>query len=402
MTTHRDSFRFSATLVVLASMAVATPTHGQSPPAGAGTARAEAATADALYQGFVAPPPAARPRVWWHWMNGNVTKEGIRRDLEWMKRVGLGGFQNFDASLFGDTVVDKRVAYMTPEWKDAFRYAIELADQLGLETAIAGSPGWSESGGAVGQAGAGHEEAGLERDARPGGPAVHRRAAEASEHQRARSRTSPRASLSTGQRALPELYRDVAVVAYRVPASDQTQDDLRPIVTSSGGAIDASLLADGDLVRSATLPAPPAGEKAWIQFEYEAPQAIRAVTLAMGGAKPPWWAPRPPGSELQASDDGRSFRPIAQVPRSLAEQNTVAFEPVRARFFRVTFPAAAAGTLRGGWHRAGPSGAARRPGRGARPAHGRAGEPLRGEGRLRHARRALRGPRRPPWRPTTR
>ena len=28
--------------------------------------------------GFVEPPPAARPRVWWHWMNGNVTKEGIK------------------------------------------------------------------------------------------------------------------------------------------------------------------------------------------------------------------------------------------------------------------------------------------------------------------------------------
>ena len=36
---------------------------------------------------------------------------------------------------------------MTPEWKDAFRYAATLADQLGLEMAIAGSPGWSESGG---------------------------------------------------------------------------------------------------------------------------------------------------------------------------------------------------------------------------------------------------------------
>ena len=147
MTTQRDSLRFSATFLVLTLMAVATPTHGQAPPAGAGGARAKAAPADPLYQGFVDPPPAARPRVWWHWMNGNVTKEGIRRDLEWMKRVGLGGFQNFDASLFGDTVVDKRVAYMTPEWKDAFRYAIELADRLGLETAIAGSPGWSESGG---------------------------------------------------------------------------------------------------------------------------------------------------------------------------------------------------------------------------------------------------------------
>ena len=36
---------------------------------------------------------------------------------------------------------------MTPEWKDAFRYATTLADQLGLEEAIAGSPGWSETGG---------------------------------------------------------------------------------------------------------------------------------------------------------------------------------------------------------------------------------------------------------------
>jgi glycosyl hydrolase family 106( putative alpha-L-rhamnosidase) len=36
---------------------------------------------------------------------------------------------------------------MTPEWKDAFRYTTQLADQLGLEEAIAGSPGWSESGG---------------------------------------------------------------------------------------------------------------------------------------------------------------------------------------------------------------------------------------------------------------
>jgi len=34
----------------------------------------------------------AQPRVWWHWMNGNITKEGIRKDLEWMHRAGIGGF----------------------------------------------------------------------------------------------------------------------------------------------------------------------------------------------------------------------------------------------------------------------------------------------------------------------
>src|SRR5437868_10345826 len=102
---------------------------------------------DALKQGFENPPNGARPRVWWHWMNGNITKEGIKLDLEWMHRVGLGGFQNFDAALSTPKLVDQRLVYMTPEWKDAFKYATTLADQLGLEEAIAGSPGWSESGG---------------------------------------------------------------------------------------------------------------------------------------------------------------------------------------------------------------------------------------------------------------
>ena len=102
---------------------------------------------DPLKSGFENPPEGARPRVWWHWMNGNITKEGIKLDLEWMHRVGLGGFQNFDAALATPQVVEQRLAYMTPEWKDAFKYATVLADQLGMEEAIAGSPGWSESGG---------------------------------------------------------------------------------------------------------------------------------------------------------------------------------------------------------------------------------------------------------------
>jgi hypothetical protein len=62
---------------------------------------------DSLYTNFQTPPGTAKPRVWWHWMNGNITKEGITKDLELMKRVGIGGFQNFDASLFTPVVVPK-------------------------------------------------------------------------------------------------------------------------------------------------------------------------------------------------------------------------------------------------------------------------------------------------------
>ena len=76
-------------------------------------------------------------------MNGNVTKEGIRSDLEWMNRVGIGGFQNFDASLGTPQIVQKRLIYMTPEWKDAFRSATTLADRLGLEVGVASSAGWN-------------------------------------------------------------------------------------------------------------------------------------------------------------------------------------------------------------------------------------------------------------------
>ena len=70
---------------------------------------------DPLRSGFENPPASAHPRVWWHWMNGNITKEGIKLDLDWMHRVGIAGFQNFDAALATPHVVGHRLANMTPE-----------------------------------------------------------------------------------------------------------------------------------------------------------------------------------------------------------------------------------------------------------------------------------------------
>jgi hypothetical protein len=125
--------------VLLATSILASPAFAQTTgglPASAG-----------LEQGFLNPPNSARPRVWWHWMNGNISKEGIRQDIDWMSRVGIGGLQNFDAALETPQVVDKRLVYMTPEWKDAFRYAAGLAQEKGLELTVAASPGWSETGG---------------------------------------------------------------------------------------------------------------------------------------------------------------------------------------------------------------------------------------------------------------
>src|SRR3569833_2382396 len=102
---------------------------------------------DQLKREFVAPPDGSKPQVWWHWMNGYITKEGIKLDLEWMSRIGLGGAQAFDAAVDTPTVVGHRLEFMTPGWRDAFRYAATLAEDLHLELAISATPGWSESGG---------------------------------------------------------------------------------------------------------------------------------------------------------------------------------------------------------------------------------------------------------------
>ena len=34
--------------------------------------------ADPLRNGFLNPPPSARPRVWWHWMNGNYITGAVK------------------------------------------------------------------------------------------------------------------------------------------------------------------------------------------------------------------------------------------------------------------------------------------------------------------------------------
>ncbi len=110
--------------------------------AGGGADKANAA--DRLDAGFAAPPPAARPLVWWHWINGNVTKHGIEADLADMKRVGIAGVQMFDASIY---LPPGPVRYGTEQWHEHVQHAIATADKLGLEFHLMNTPGWSASGG---------------------------------------------------------------------------------------------------------------------------------------------------------------------------------------------------------------------------------------------------------------
>ena len=86
------------------------------------------AFSQSLEQGFRNPPEEARPMVWWHWMNGGITKDGIRKDLDWMESVGISGVQLFDINIGSQaSVMESKAVFMNPEWQDDFRYALRLA-----------------------------------------------------------------------------------------------------------------------------------------------------------------------------------------------------------------------------------------------------------------------------------
>jgi len=95
------------------------------------------------YDGFANPGGMARPQTWWHWMNGNVSKEGIRHDLEEMADKGYGAASVFSlkASIKGP------VDYGSKEWLDLWSYSVETAAKLGMDIGLNNCDGWSEAGG---------------------------------------------------------------------------------------------------------------------------------------------------------------------------------------------------------------------------------------------------------------
>ncbi|MGO8931521.1 MAG: glycosyl hydrolase [Limisphaerales bacterium] len=100
--------------------------------------------ADELERGFTHPPDSARPWVYWFWLSGNITSNGITADLEAMKRVGIGGV------LIMETDQGAPVGpadFMGPKWRDLFKHVASEARRLGLEVNLNNDAGWNGSGG---------------------------------------------------------------------------------------------------------------------------------------------------------------------------------------------------------------------------------------------------------------
>jgi lysophospholipase L1-like esterase len=94
--------------------------------------------------GFRHPPDSAKPGVYWFWINGNITSNGITADLEAVRRVGLGSVLIMEASR-GEP--EGPVAFMGGAWRGLFQHTLAEARRLGLKVILNNSAGWEGSGG---------------------------------------------------------------------------------------------------------------------------------------------------------------------------------------------------------------------------------------------------------------
>ena len=258
---------------------------------------------------FANPPVTSRPETWWHWINGNVTKEGITADLESMKRVGMGGATIVNIGGGPDGPVD----FMSDRWRQLVQHAVHESARLGLSVGVENCAGWSSSGGPWITPAYGMQMVTFSSTQVKGGAAF------------------------TGTLPPPvsrlDTYHDIAVVAFPTPASALVRmKDFSPTITSNSPLFHGeNLLREGG---RASLAGGGHSRAEFVQVEFPKPFAVRTVVLAMT---------RDQSGNLQASDDGVHFRSLRtfhyQVEPGAAPMGPALFEipPTSARFYRINF-----------------------------------------------------------------
>jgi hypothetical protein len=271
---------------------------------------------DIIEQAFLNPPESARSWVFWYWMHGAVSKEGITADLEAMKEVGIGGAYLMTIRDTSSAIpFQPTVRQLTPEWWAMVKFAMQEAKRLNLKLAMHVSDGFALAG----------------------GPWI---TPELSMQKLVWTKTYIKNG-STGKINLeqPEpyngYYKDVAVFAYPANSSNAFDDELLiPTVTASNGAKPQFLsFLDPDNKESFK-----SDTACWIQYKYPEEFTCRSIYIHTGTNS--YQAQR---LIIQTSDDGINFKKITRLepPRhgwqDTEEDYTHTIPATTARYFRFVY-----------------------------------------------------------------
>lgn len=288
---------------------------------------AMAENSDNLKSGFKSPPVESLPRTWWHWIDGNITEEGITADLEAMRKVGIGSATILDIT---SGLPKGPVKTLSPRWYELVNHAVKEAERLGMEITVHNCPGWSSSGGPWIKPEDAMKEIAWTQTAVKGGGEVNIKL--------------PKAQGKLG------FYKDIAVVAYPSLAgeSDVFKNAGFKIIKNFPTAKELKVpaympdyikvtqeaedLLGADWRKVAMLrPAKDNTPGDSVVFEFDKPYSIGGLKVSIGG--PPYNAFAV--FDIWVSDDGKNFRKhftTAPMRHPAAESG---FSAATAKFVKV-------------------------------------------------------------------
>lgn len=232
------------------------------------------ARSESLDAQFGTPPAASRPWVMWYWMDGQIDRDGITRDLESMARNGIGGVVLGD---IGGTD-EGPTRFLSPGWKELFAHTLREARRLGLVVSTCPSAGWCALG----------------------GPWVEPEDAMQVLVWSTTRMSGPAAFSGVLPRPMTHLdhYRDIAVLA--VPSDDDPTRGVKS-VTVSGADGDGASLLDGDPSTDLRFDCRSGSAPPRIDIEFSAPASVRGLALEFPAA------PRLQRVDVEAEDKDGNF-----------------------------------------------------------------------------------------------
>ncbi|MET3126416.1 hypothetical protein ABID42_001518 [Arcicella rosea] len=275
---------------------------------------------DKLFLQFKNPPQTARPWVFWQWMNGNITKDGITLDLEAMHKMGVGG-----ALCFNNAVGMPRgaVDYASKEWFEATEHAAKETNRLGMSLMIHNSPGYSGTGGSW---------------ITPEMSMQQLVWTETLQHSTGKIDTllpKPFAKL--------DYYEDAFLIAYPALSVEKTlmKEQLQAILLN-GKAIDFQILLDKNPETKIRIE--PENNEATLTLVFKNTFEARSITINRKAETPKdlFDGPRdhPPVMKLEYSFDGKQFQTIGQIRlpelREMDTPSSLSFEKIEAKYYRLS------------------------------------------------------------------
>ena len=97
---------------------------------------------------FKSPDKVFYPETWFHYIGGNVSIEGITKDLEAIAGAGFSGVHLFHGQFGGPWPgVEPQITCLSPLWDGMVKHTGEECQRLGLRFTMQNCPGWAMSGG---------------------------------------------------------------------------------------------------------------------------------------------------------------------------------------------------------------------------------------------------------------